>query len=162
MSLALLCSCSPQSGGGGGGGEDWRLVQARTSAHFLRLRLGPLMRPLHLRLHLRPDCLLTWPLLLSNLITAYKSESLLLAVQPSLHSNGERVSLGPILIKPVIKQAFNNGSLSRSLADVCLPSLSCVHAEHFMEKVAMLIGSIPPPPLHGSQSLYNMFGPFLC
>lgn len=53
-----------------------------------------------LHFHLRPDCLLTWPLLLSDLITAYKSKSLLSAVQPSLHSNGGRVSLGPILIKP--------------------------------------------------------------
>lgn len=86
VSLAVLCFCSPQSGGGGGGfaglrGEDSRLVQARVSA----AALAPCMLPL--RFHLGPDCLLTWPLLLSDLIKAYKSKSLLSAAQPSSHSN---------------------------------------------------------------------------
>lgn len=53
------------------GGEDSCLVQARS---FGSLSLS-LSVPLCLRLC--PDCLLTWLLLLSDLITVYKSKSLL-------------------------------------------------------------------------------------
>lgn len=115
VSLAVLCSCSPQSGGGGGkgwggggcaGAEGEKTRAWCRPGRRLRFRgcgSGPSCclstSTSTCTSSSSPDCLLTWLLLLSDLITAYKSKSLLSPVQPSLHSNGERVSLGPILIK---------------------------------------------------------------